>query len=162
MWAQGLLDWLNMGFNKHCNISWSDEKNFVLQLHHNRRNDRILVPVAAHDPELRLVKRRKQPQSVMVFGAVASNGLVMDPVIIPSGITVNSTTYRDLIPTKVNAWMEQEFGLSGFRGLPGVGRAVLKQDGAPVHTCNSTKGWLRDNLGKDNFWAKQAWQPSKS
>ncbi len=159
--AQGLLAWRMAGMNKFRTIVWTDEKKFVLQLHHNRKNDRILVPVAAHDPSLRLVVRRKNPSSVMVFGAMASNGVVMDPIFIPSGITITSKSYQELILPKLLSWMEEKFGLpTGFRGEEGVGKAVLMQDGAPAHTSNSTQQFLVDNLGKNNFWAKDKWPPS--
>ncbi len=159
--TQWLLTWRNQGVNKYRDIVWTDEKNFVLQLHFNRKNDRILVPVVAHDPSLRVVTRRKNPSSVMVFAAVASNGVSMDPIFIPPGITVNSTSYQELLLPKLKAWMEREFGaFSGFMGKENVGRAVLMQDGAPAHTSNSTQAWLRSNLGENNFWSKTSWPPS--
>ncbi len=159
--ARGLLAWRDLGLNKHRDIVFTDEKNFVLQEHHNRRNNRVLVPVAAHDPSLRIVKRRKNPSSVMVFGAMATDGSVMDPIFIPSGVTVNSMTYQSLVLPKLLSWMTEKFGPpSGFRGEEEVGQAVLMQDGAPAHTSNSTQKYLADHLGKENFWNKSAWPPS--
>ncbi len=159
--AQHLITWRNTGVNSLREIVWTDEKAFVLQQHINRRNDRILMPVAAYDPTLRLIKRRKQPQSVMVFGAVASNGAVMPPIIIPPKVTITSVTYQDLVLPKLVAWLQEEFGPpSGFRQQEGVGRVVLMQDGAPAHTSKSTQSWLASNLGRSNFWGKEEWPPS--
>ncbi len=159
--AQRLLQWRDLGVNKFRDVVWTDEKNFVLQQHHNRKNDRILVPVSVHDPNVRLVKRRKNPSSVMVFGAVGSDGAVMDPVFIPACVTVNSKTYQELVLAKLLPWMTEHYGPpSGFRGKQGVGRAVLMQDGAPAHTSNSTQGYLNDHLGQENFWHKAQWPPS--
>ncbi len=150
--AQGLLKWCEASVNKYRTIVWTDEKNFVLQLQFNRKNNRILVPIAAHVPSMRLVPRRKNPCHVMVFGAMASNFAVIDPICIPSSVTINSTTYQDLVLPKLLAWMKEEFWEpSGFRGLEGVGRAVLMQDGAPAHTSNSTQKFLEDNLGVANY-----------
>ncbi len=161
--AQELLVWYDDddGVNKQRVIIWTDEKNFVLQLHHNRKNDRILVPIAAHDPNVRLVKRRKNPSSVMVFAAVGSDGSVMPPIFIPAGVTVNSASYQELVLPKLKTWMMDTYGpFTGFMGKSGIGKAVLMQDGAPPHTSNSTQGWLRDNFGENNFWDKSRWPPS--
>ncbi len=147
--------------NKFREVVWTDEKSFVLQLHQYRRNDCILVPIVAHDPNLRLVKRRKQPCSVMVFGAVGSDGSVMDPIIIPNTTTINSASYQNLVLPKLLDWMRATYGpMTGFRGKLGTGRAVLMQDGAPPHTSNSTQKYLEDHIGKDNFWKKTQWPPS--
>ncbi len=109
--AQRLLQWRDLGANKFRDIIWTDEKNFVLQQHHNRKNDRILVPVA-HHPNVRLVKRRKNPASVMVFAAASSDGCVMDPIFFPSGMTVTSKTYQDQVLEKLVPWMTEHYEVS--------------------------------------------------
>lgn len=156
-----LLDWLEVGVISLRNIVWTEEKNFVLQEHFNRRNNRILVPIVAHNPSVRLVKRCKNPSSFMVFGAMASNDAVMDPICMPAGMTISSATYQEHILPKLLTWMKREFGEpSRFRGQSGMGRAVLMQDGAPAHMSNSTQKYLVDNLGSNNFWNKSMWPPS--
>lgn len=39
----------------------------------------------------------KQPAGVMVFGAVASNGLKMPPVFIEAGLKVNADVYMNIL-----------------------------------------------------------------
>ncbi len=58
----------------------------------------------------------------MVFAAVASNGLVMDPIIFPPGTTVNSESYRELVLLKVMRFIMERFAT-----------------GAPAHTSKATQ-----------------------
>ncbi len=162
--AVELLQWRQEDINADRDIIWTDEKNFVLEQHFNKRNDRVLIPAdkaVAYDPSIRIVKRRKKPCSVMVFGAMGSDGSVMDPIIIPPSTTVTSVSYQELVLPKLLAWMKETYGpKTGYRGKEGVGRCILMQDGAPAHTSRSTQAYLEQNLGKDNFWGKQQWPPS--
>ncbi len=159
--AKGLIAGRKTGQNKFREIAWTDEEAFVLQQHINRRNDRVLMPIACYDPSISLVKRRKQPQSVMVFGAVVSNGAMMPPIIIPPKVTITSMSYQELVLPKLKTWLEQQFGPpSDFMGTEGMSRIVLMQDGAPAHTSKSTQAWLVSNLGRDNVWGREQWPPS--
>ncbi len=88
----------------------------------------------------------------MVFAAVASNGVVMDPIIFPPNTTVNSITYRTLVLTKVKEFINKRF-------VPGS--IIFQQNGAPAHTSKATQSWLMDNLGSEGFWPKDWWPPSR-
>ena len=92
--AQLLLNWKAANPNKV--IVWTDEKLFVAESHHNRQNDRALVNLRAYDPTVQLLKRRKNPTSIMVFATMASEGIVMDPIIFPAGSKINSASIRTL------------------------------------------------------------------
>ena len=147
MW---LLDWHR--FNPDKTILWSDEKSFTVEAFVNRKNDRYLVPVRCHDPEIRIVKRRKNPISVMVFGAVASNGLVMDPIIFPSKTNINSNVYCSLVLEKVNKFIKERFA---------PGSVIFQQNGAPAHTSKASQNWLEQHLGSEGYWPKDWWPPSR-
>ncbi len=68
--AKKLLEWREKVANRDKVIIWSDEKLFYVQTHVNKKNDRILMPVGCADPTLRIVRRRKNPSKVMVWGAL--------------------------------------------------------------------------------------------
>ncbi len=159
-----LLEWREDIINADRDVIYTDEKNFVLEQHFNRRNDRVLIPsdkAVAYDPSIRIVKRRKKPCSVMVFGTMGSDGSVMDPIIIPPGTTVTSKSYQELVLPKLMDWMKETYGaMTGFRGKEGISRCVLMQDGAPAHTSRSTQAFLEEHVGKNNFWSKLLWPPS--
>ena len=59
-----------------------DEKKFVVDEVANRRNSRV---IASNPDDVSPVMNSKNPASVMVFGAVASDGRVMPPHFIPPG-----------------------------------------------------------------------------
>ncbi len=150
--AMWLLEWRTLGQNKDKIILWSDEKIFYVEACVNKKTDRFLVPLKCSDPTLRIVKRRKNPISVMVFAAVASNGAVMDPIIFPPNTTVNSITYRDLVLIKVKEFINGRFE---------PGSVIFQQNGAPAHTSKVTQRWLEENLGSEGYWPKDWWPPSR-
>ena len=82
----------------------------MLQEQFNRKNDRNLVPIIAHDPNVRLLKRRKNPSSVKVFAAMGSDGSVMPPILIPAKTTVTSASYQELVLLKLITWMKEHYG----------------------------------------------------
>ncbi len=150
--AKKLLAWKKLARNKDRNILWSDEKLFYVETHVNKKNDCFLVPVTCSDPSVRIIRRRKNPTSVMVFAAVSSDGQAMDPIIFPAGTNVNSKAYVELVLTKVKEFVEERFA---------PGSIVFQQNGAPAHTSNLTQRWLEHNLGKEGYWPKDMWPPSR-
>ncbi len=94
--------------------------------------------------------KTKAPVKVMVFGAVASDGNVMPPFIIPTGVTLTAALYQQLVLVQLIMWMNEMWP---------QGQAVLQQNGALAHTARKTQQYLRDQLG-NNFWPKGGWPPS--
>ncbi len=152
--ARLLLEWRARPGNMNRPIIWSDEKLFLVQQHLNKRNNRVLIPVLAVDNTLRIIRKRKNPAKGMVFGAVASDGHVMKPIIFPSTMNINSINYQQLVLTKVKEWIRETWGPEQEQS------PIFMQNGAPAHTSKSTQEWLAKNLGENNFWKKELWPPS--
>lgn len=132
-------------------IVWTDEKLFVVVKAFHRHNSRVIVPIKGYDPTLHRVRRCKDPQSVMVFLAVASDGHVMPPIILEAGLRINSAVYQYHVLCKLIPWIRSTWVL---------GQVVLMQNGAPAHTSASTQNLLAMELGADGFWSKEMWPPS--
>ncbi len=79
------------------------------------------------------------------------------PVVFPTGMKVNSETYRQFVLEPLKAWLEESYGPIDASTTSNF---VLMQDGAPAHTSRATQGWLEMNLGVENFWSKTMWPPS--
>ncbi len=126
---------------------FSDEKNFLLEPVHNRRNDRVLQFKGEEDVPERLVRHTKHPASLMFLGVVASTGHVSPPIFFERGFRLGQEKYleklKDLVP-----WMK---GIAGGRPL------VFQQDLAPAHSARSVQRYLEDQLGRDGFWSAQKW-----
>ena len=148
--AMKLLSWHKK--NKEKVVVWSDEKLFYAETHVNKQNDRILIPLVCTDHSIRIVRRTKNPSKVMVFLAVASDGQVMPPILFPPNCKVNSNVYQDLVLSKVTTWMSERYP---------PGQAIFQQNGAPAHTSKTSQAYLERNLGKEGFWPKNFWPPSR-
>ena len=130
-------------------IIWSDEKLFLVQQHLNKKNKRIPVVAVDNNLALRIIRKRKYPAKVMVFGAVSLDGHVMEPIIFPSSMNINSINYQQLVLTKVTEWIRETWGPEQ--------RPIFMQNTGPAHTSKSTQEWLTKILGEDNFWKKEIW-----
>lgn len=132
-------------------IVFSDEKLFNIDPVSNTRTDRFISPKKVEEvPEhIKFKFTTKHPAGVMVFGAVASNGLAMPPVFIKEGLKVNTEVYIGILKDHLMPWIKANFGKDQF--------VVFQQDGAPCHTSKRTQAWLAENL---NFWSKEFWPPS--
>ena len=115
-----------LSFLKHKGASkivvFVDEKKFIVDAEVNRQNSRVIATDPSNVPA---VFQAKNPASVMVFGAVASDGSAMPPFFIEAGLKVNTDAYiRILIYTALVPWMQEKFGLD---------KVVLVQDSAPCY-----------------------------
>ncbi len=91
-------------------VIYSDEKLFPVTRAFDHQNDRVLAKDAATiDPHLRNVYRTQGAASVMVWGAVASNGKNSPFFQVPGSIQVNQYVYLNLMKTKVAKRIEDEF-----------------------------------------------------
>ena len=111
-------------------VVFVDEKKFIVDAVVSRHN----VWVIAIDPsEVPLVFHIKNPASVMVFGAVASDGSVIAILNII------------LLP-----WMEKRVGLDNV---------VLLQDSSPCHGSKITQTFRANNVPffiKSDIWASNS------
>lgn len=131
-------------------VIFSDEKLFEATKKFNHQNDRILArDTSSIPPGARDVYRTQKPASIMVWGAVASNGKKSPLFRIPDGVKINRIVYLDFLKTKVMPWIQQE-----FHGA----QICFQQDGAPAHTANVVQEWCKANF--DHFWPKDFWPPS--
>jgi inhibitor of nuclear factor kappa-B kinase subunit alpha len=143
---------LNILKDKKPIIFFTDEKVFDLDSVSNSRLDRYLSSkkVEKVPDKIRFKYQTKHPQSVMVFGLVASDGKKMDPFFWPKGTKINADAYIDVLSNVVKPWIEANYP-------PEVDYA-FQQDGAPCHTANKTQKWLAANL--KGFWPKDFWPPN--
>lgn len=147
--ARRLLNWIK-GPGAGKTIVFSDEKVFTVDPVGNARNDRRLVHSAAEEPAASSsVTRTKHPASVMVLGAVCSDGRKSPLVFVPSGARLNAAAYQQLLATHIVPWLAQQY--------PG-GDYVWQQDGAPAHTAATTRRFLTEAMAE--FWTPEMWPPS--
>ena len=83
-----------------------DEKKFVVDEVANKQNTRII----AFDPsEVPPVMQSKNPASVMVFAAVASDGKVMPPHFIEVGLKINTTEFLKILKDVLMPWIRRNY-----------------------------------------------------
>ena len=81
-----------------------DEKKLVVDEVPNKQNTRII----AFDPsEVPPVMQSKNPASVMVFAAVASDGNVMPPHFIEAGVKINTADYLKILKDVLMPWIRK-------------------------------------------------------
>ncbi|XP_036361569.1 uncharacterized protein LOC118764672 [Octopus sinensis] len=78
-------------------------KTFIVDAEVNRRNSRV---IAYNPSDVPFVFETKNLVSVMVFGAVASDGSVMDLHFIESGLKIGTKIYLDILKNSLLLWME--------------------------------------------------------
>lgn len=124
-----------------------DEKKFVVDEVANRQNTRVI----ASDPsEVPPVMQSKNPASVMVFAAVASDGKVMPPHFIEAGLKINAEEYLKILKDVLMPWIRRNY--EPFN-------VMLIQDSAPAHGAKKVQDFLKENLPL--FVPKDIW-PSSS
>ena len=79
----------------------------------------------------------KNPASVMVFAAVASDGKVMPPHFIEAGLKINAAEYLKILKDVLMPWIRRNY--DPFK-------VMLVQDSAPAHGAKKLQDFLKENL----------------
>ena len=129
-------------------LVFTDKKKFDIQLVVNQQNDRVWVSYST--TEGRIVTRRQNPQSVMVWAAVTAIG--RSPLLfVPSGVKLNFQPYiadilEDCLPPCAN---------QHFQSQPWT----LQQDSALSHGSKLTQSWIQRKI--PSVISKEDW-PARS
>ena len=110
---------------------------------------KMQIWIATNNRDVPRVMKTKFPATVMVFGAVSSEGRIMPPHIFEVGLKVNTKVYLDVLKNVVIPWCNQVAG-----GRPWV----WQQDLAPTHKSNETQAWLQKKC--NDFLPFSDWSPS--
>ena len=124
-----------------------DEKKFVVDEVSNRQNSRV---IAYDSSQVHPVMRSKNPASVMVFAAVASDGKFMPPHFIEAGLKINAVEYLKILKHTLLPWIDKHYDRK---------EVMLIQDNAPAHGAKIVQAYLENNLPL--FVPKNSW-PSSS
>ncbi|KAF2344780.1 hypothetical protein FHG87_024464 [Trinorchestia longiramus] len=116
------------------NLLFTDEKKFDIQQIVNHQNDRVWS--SSSSVESRIVTKRQNAQSVMVWVAVTATG--RSPLVfVPCEVKLNSERYISLIlGSKFLPWATEHFQSSPWS---------LQQDSAASHGSNVTQTWIQRN-----------------
>jgi hypothetical protein len=90
----------------------------------------------------------KAPAKLMVLSVVASDGKKCLIIFVPDGEKITADTYQVLLRRHVIPWLSARYP---------EGNYVFQQDGAPVHTSNSTQQFIESNMAV--HWSKMVWPP---
>ena len=71
---------------------------------------KIQIWIATNNRDGPRVIKTKFPATVMVFGVVSSEGLIMPPHIFEVGLKVNTKVYLDVLKSVVIPWCNQVAG----------------------------------------------------
>ena len=71
------------------------------------RNLKMQIWIATNNGDVPMVMKTKFPATVMVFGVVSSEGLIMPPHIFEVGLKVNTKVYLDVLKSVVIPWCNQ-------------------------------------------------------
>ncbi len=131
-------------------LCFSDEKDFHLNKHLNRRNHRTMAPSAKDvDPANRYQGRPKFPKKAMFFGYVGSDGTAFPGLWIEG--TLDGPKYKQMLVRHILPTLERTYGKDNF---------IWTQDGAPCHTAKIVLAYLENKLGSKGFWSKGIWPPN--
>ena len=86
--------------------------------------------------------KKKYPDKVMVFGGISWK--YNTPLISLKG-NINAEGY-------IENCIERSNLIAGMNAAYGVNQWKLMQDGAPIHTCKETMGYLRDKCSILESW----------
>lgn len=127
-------------------ILFTDEKLFTIEQAHNPQNHRIWSK-GAPDAS-RIVERRQNPQSVMVWAGICATGKT-PLVFVPLGTKINQEVYkRDILEAVVLPWAVQHFGECEW---------TYQQDSAPAHKAKLVQQWCAANF--PGFISSKQWPP---
>lgn len=93
--------------------------------------------------------KSKNPMSVMVFGAVASDGHVMPPHFIPAGVRINAEEYISILEDILIPWLTRNYDLN---------KVMLVQDSAPAHASLRVQDFLSRRIPL--YVPKDIWPPN--
>ena len=79
----------------------------------------------------------KNPASVMVFAAVASDGKVMPSHFIEAGLKINTAEYLKILKDVLMPWIRRNY--DPFK-------VMLVQDSAPAHGAKKVQDFLKENF----------------
>ena len=97
-----------------------------------------IIKSTGFDPsEVRPVTLSKNPASVMVLAAVASEGKVMPPHFIEAGLKINTAEYLKILKDVLMLWIRRNY--DPFK-------VMLVQDSAPAHGAKKVQDFLKENL----------------
>ena len=130
------------------NLVFTDEKKFDIQQAVNQKSDRVWA--SSSTTEGRIVTRRQNPQSVMVWAVVIATRRSL-LLFVPTGVKLNSEQYvSDILEGCLLPWAEQH-----FKDKPWT----LQQDSAPSHGSKFTQSWIQRKI--PSFISKEDW-PARS
>ena len=113
---------------------FADVEKFVFDEVANKQNTLII----AFDPsEVLPVMQSKNPASVMVFAAVASDGKMVPPHFIEAGLKINTAEYLKILKDVLMPWIRRNYDLF---------KVMLVQDSAPTHGAKKVQDFLKENL----------------
>ena len=124
-----------------------DEKKFIVDEVPNRHNARIIALSPADVPP---VMQSKNPASVMVFGAMASDGRMMPPHFIEAGLKINTAEYMKILQDVMLPWIIRHYDRT---------QVMFVQDSAPAHGSRTVQDYLKQKMPL--FVPKDMW-PSSS
>ena len=131
---------------------FSDEKIFTVEKVYNSQNNRVPAREGKSiPPEIRTVKKIIKPDSVMVWGAITSNGRSL-LVIIEKGVKINKEVYiEEILKESLKTWAMNHFKDANW---------VFQQDSAPSHKAKVTLEWLKNNV--TDFLSPDEWPTSSA
>ncbi len=125
-------------------VIFSDEKDFHLMKHVNRRSNRTIASSAKDMvPEDRFIGVAKFPQMAMFFGFVSSDGKAFPGVWVNG--TLDGPKYKSILIHKVFPMLNATYGASNY---------IWMQDGASSHMSKVITQYLVNKLGNKCFWPK--------
>ena len=132
------------------NLIVSDEKDFHLNKHLNRRNHRTLAPSTKDvEPRNRYQGRPKFPKKAMFFGYVGSDGTAFPGLWIEG--TLDGPKYKQMLIRQVLPTLDRTYGKNNF---------IWVQDGAPCYTAKTVLSYLQSKLGSKEFWSRGVLPPN--
>ena len=130
------------------NLVFTDEKKFNIRQAVDQKNNRVWA--SSSTTEARIVTRRQNPQSVMVWTAVTATGRSL-LLFVPMGVKLNSERYiSDILKGCLLTWAKQHFKDEPW---------TLQQDSAPSHGSKFTQSWILKKI--PSFISKEDW-PARS
>ncbi len=131
-------------------LIFSDEKDFHMDKHANRRNTRVIAKSNKDlTPDQKYLGHSKFPRKAMLFGFVGSDGKIFPPVWVRT--PMDSVQYKAILVRKVFPILDATYGKGNY---------IWTQDGASCHTSNLILNYLRNRLGSSGYWSKGIWPPN--